>query len=266
MKMPRTDFMGHPLLELKDKTAVVIGGTSGIGLALTKALAQGGANVVPTGRRAELVSAAASAVRDIGGRSLALTCDITDSSSLDDLLQVVCESFGSVEILVNCAGRTKRMPTLEFPDSEWDAILETNLKGTLLACRVFGRHMVSRRYGRIINMGSLSSFVGLYEVAAYCASKGAVASLTKALAVEWAKFGVCVNALVPGVFRTDMNAALLDGTERGKEFLLRTPMQRFGQLDELAGAAVFLASDAASFVTGQLLVVDGGFLASGVNQ
>jgi NAD(P)-dependent dehydrogenase (short-subunit alcohol dehydrogenase family) len=258
--------MGHPLLELKDKTAVVIGGTSGIGLALTKALAQAGANVVPTGRRTELVSAAASAVEDIGGRSLALTCDITDSSSLDRLLQLVCDAFGSVEILVNCAGRTKRMPTLEFPDSDWDAILETNLKGTLHACQVFGRHMIARRYGRIINVGSLSSFVGLYEVAAYCASKGAVASLTKALAVEWAKFGVCVNALVPGVFRTDINTALLDGTERGREFLLRTPMQRFGRLDELAGAAVLLASDAASFITGQLLVVDGGLLASGVNQ
>ena len=258
--------MGHPLLELKDKTAVVIGGTSGIGLAVTKALAQAGANVVPTGRRTELVSAAASAVEDIGGRSLALTCDITDSSSLDRLLQLVGDAFGSVEILVNCAGRTKRMPTLEFPDSDWDAILETNLKGTLHACQVFGRHMIARRYGRIINIGSLSSFVGLYEVAAYCASKGAVASLTKALAVEWAKFGVCVNALVPGVFRTDINTALLDGTERGREFLLRTPMQRFGRLDELAGAAVLLASDAASFITGQLLVVDGGLLASGVNQ
>jgi NAD(P)-dependent dehydrogenase (short-subunit alcohol dehydrogenase family) len=212
------------------------------------------------------VRAAASAVETLGRRSLALTCDVTDNSSLEHLLQLVCAAFGSVEILVNCAGRTKRMPTLQFPDSDWDAILETNLTGTLRACRVFGRHMIERRYGRIINMGSLSSFVGLYEVAAYCASKGAVASLTKSLAVEWAKFGVCVNALVPGVLRTDMNAALLDRTERGREFLLRTPMQRFGQLGELAGATVFLASDAASFVTGHLLVVDGGILASGVNQ
>ncbi len=258
--------MGHPLLELKDKTAVVIGGTSGIGLALSRGLALAGANVVPTGRRTEQVRAAASAIEALGRKSLVTTCDVTDNSSVANLLQAVCGEFGSVEILVNCAGRTKRMPTLEFPDADWDAILETNLKGTYRACRVFGRHMIERRYGRIINIGSLSSFVGLYEVAAYSASKAGVASLTKALAVEWAKFGVCVNALVPGVLRTDMNAALLDGTERGREFLMRTPMQRFGQLDELSGATVFLASDAASFVTGHLLVVDGGILASGVNQ
>jgi NAD(P)-dependent dehydrogenase (short-subunit alcohol dehydrogenase family) len=258
--------MGHPLLDLKNKTAVVIGGTSGIGLALTRGLAQAGADVVPTGRRAEQVRNAADEVVALGRRSFVQTCDVTDNASLERLLQSVGNEFGSVQILVNCAGRTKRMPTLEFPESEWDAIFETNLKGTLRACRVFGRHMIEKRYGRIINIGSLSSFVGLHEVAAYGASKAGVASLTKTLAIEWARSGVCVNALVPGVLRTDLNAALLDGTERGREFLLRTPMKRFGQLDELAGAAVFLASDAASFVTGHLLVVDGGIMASGVNQ
>src|ERR1700736_898929 len=258
--------MGHALLELKDKTAVVIGGTSGIGLALSRGLALAGANVVPTGRRADQVRAAASAIEALGRKSLIATSDVTDNSSLENLLKLACGAFGSVEILVNCAGRTKRKPPLELPEEDWDAILETNLTGTFRACRVFGRHMIERRYGRIINIGSLSSFVGLYEVAAYSASKGGVASLTKTLAIEWARSGVCVNALVPGVLRTDLNAALLDGTERGREFLLRTPMKRFGQLDELAGAAVFLASDAASFVTGHLLVVDGGFLASGVNQ
>lgn len=258
--------MGHPLLELKNKTAVVIGGTSGIGLAITRGLAQAGANVVPSSRRAEQVQSAAREVVGLGRRSLEKTCDVADNSSLEALLKSALSEFGTVEILVNCAGRTKRMPTLDFPESEWNAILETNLTGTLRACRLFGKHMIERRYGRIINIGSLSSFVALFEVAAYSASKAAVASLTKSLAIEWAASGVCVNAIIPGVVRTDLNSALLDGTERGREFLLRTPMKRFGKTDELAGATVFLASDAASFVTGHMLVVDGGMLASGVNQ
>jgi NAD(P)-dependent dehydrogenase (short-subunit alcohol dehydrogenase family) len=258
--------MGHPLLDLANKTAVVVGGTSGIGLALTRGLAEAGANVVPTGRREELVRSAVATVVGLGRKSLTQTCDVTDNGSIEALLQSVCSEFGSVQILVNCAGRTKRMATLDFPESEWQAIMETNLYGTLRACRVFGRHMIEKRYGRIINIGSLSSFVGLHEVAAYGASKSAVASLTKTLAVEWATSGVCVNALVPGVLRTELNAALLDGTERGREFLMRTPMRRFGKLEELVGAAIFLASEAASFVTGHLLVVDGGIMASGVNQ
>jgi NAD(P)-dependent dehydrogenase (short-subunit alcohol dehydrogenase family) len=258
--------MGHPLLELTNKTAVVIGGTSGIGLALTKALAQAGADVVPSSRRVEQVRSAALEVERLGRRSLAQPCDVTDAASLTQLLKSVCDKFGSVQILVNSAGRTKRTPTLELPDSEWEAILETNLTGILRACRVFGKHMVERGYGRIINIASIASFVALYEVAAYCASKAGVAALTKSLAIEWARSGVCVNAIAPGVFPTDLNVALLHGTERGSEFLMRTPMGRFGKLDELAGAGVFLASDAASFVTGHLLVVDGGFLASGVNQ
>ncbi len=258
--------MGHPLLDLTGKTAVVIGGTSGIGFALARELAKAGADVVPTGRRTELARKAAAEVEALGRRSLALTCDVTDEPSLEQLLRSVCAEFGSVQILVNSAGRIKRSPTLEFSDDEWNAILETNLNGTLRACRVFGRHMIEQKYGRIVNIGSLSCFVGLYEVAAYSASKAGVAALTKTLAIEWATSGVCVNALVPGVVRTDLNAALLDGTERGREFLLRTPMKRYGKVEELGGAAVFLASDAASFVTGHLLVVDGGFLASGVNQ
>lgn len=258
--------MGHPLLDLKGKTAVVIGGTSGIGLTLAKGLAIAGADVAATGRRADLVASAAREIQALGRRSLDVPCDVTDAGSLEDFGKAVFAAFGSVQILVNCAGRTRRMATLEFPEPEWNGILETNLTGTFRACRLFGRAMIEQKYGRIINIASIASFVGLMEVAAYSASKSAVASLTKSLAVEWAQHGVTVNGIAPGVYRTELNAALLDGTARGREFLLRTPMKRFGRLEELVGAAVFLASDAASFVNGHLLVVDGGMLASGVNQ
>ncbi len=241
--------MAHPLFDLTNHTAVVIGGTSGIGLTLAKGLAQAGANVVPTGRRANLVQCAADQIRALDRRSLAVTADVTNEASLQELLRATVAEFSSVEILVNCAGRTARRPTLEVPEAEWNAILDTNLNGTLRACRVFGPHMIGRRYGRIVNIASLSSFVGLYEVAAYAASKSAVLSLTQCLAIEWARHGVCVNAIMPGVFRTELNAELLDGTPRGQEFLLRTPMQRFGKLEELVGAAVYLASPAASFTT-----------------
>ena len=258
--------MGHPQLDLTGKTAVVTGGTSGIGLAISKGLAIAGANVVVSGRREELCTKAAQEIEQAGGKALGHTVDVTSHESLQVLLEAAKSKFGSVQILVNSAGTTKRTPSLLVRDSEWNNIMETNLTGTLRACQVFGHHMIERGYGRIINIASLSSFVALFEVAAYSASKAAVASLTKSLAIEWAKQGVCVNAIAPGVFRTDLNSGLLDGTPRGKEFQLRTPMGRFGKLEELVGAAIFLASDSASFVTGHVLAVDGGFLASGVNQ
>jgi NAD(P)-dependent dehydrogenase (short-subunit alcohol dehydrogenase family) len=258
--------MGYSALELNGKVAVVIGGTSGIGRAIAHGLAEAGADVVPTSRRDEQVDAAAKEIEQRGRRSLRITSDVADRDSLQRVLDEAINAFGKVDILVNSAGRTKRASTLDFAETDWNDILETNLTGTLRACQVFGRHMLEREYGRIVNIASLSTFVALYEVAAYAASKAAVASLTKSLAVEWGARGVCTNAIAPGVFRTALNEKLLDETERGREFLMRTPMKRFGNVEELAGAAVFLASDAARFVNGEVLVVDGGFLASGVNQ
>jgi len=258
--------MSTNILGLEGKVAVVTGGTSGIGRAMSLGLADAGADVIATGRRQQQVDETAAEIESRGRKTLRQAAEGCDRSSLEALLASTVQEFGKIDILINCAGRIKRMPTLTMPEEEWTSIMDTNLTGTLRACQVFGAHMLERGYGRIINIASLNSFVALSEVAAYAASKAAVASLTRSLAVEWSKKGVTVNAIAPGVFRTELNAALLDSTPRGQELLMRTPMGRFGKTEELVGAAVYLASDGSSFVTGQVLVVDGGFLASGVNQ
>ncbi|MDQ4121448.1 MAG: glucose 1-dehydrogenase [Acidobacteriota bacterium] len=258
--------MGYSLLELNGKTAVVIGGTTGIGRAISHGLAEAGADVVAASQRVENVETVANEIEERGRRTVRVTCDVRDRNSIQNVFDETVAAFGKVDILVNSAGITKRAPTIDYPEDVWDNIFDINLKGTLRACQIFGQHFIERRYGKIVNIASLSSFVALFEVAPYAASKAAVASLTKSLAVEWAPYNINVNAIAPGNFPTDLNRKLLNETPRGQEFLTRTPMKRFGRVEELAGAAIYLASDAASYVTGEILCVDGGFLASGVNQ
>jgi len=250
---------------LTGKTAVVVGGTLGIGRALALGLAAAGADVVATSRAQSGVDAVAASIEALGRRTLRIASDVTDRPSLVQLRDAMLAEFGTVDILVNSAGTTRRIPTLECTEEIWGSIMDVNLTGTLRACQIFGSAMLERGEGCILNIASLATFVAFREVAAYGASKAAVGSLTRSLAVEWAKRGVRVNAIAPGIFPTALNRELLESA-RGHELLMRTPMGRFGHVDEIVGAAVYLCSDSASFTTGQILVVDGGLLASGVNQ
>lgn len=257
--------MSKELFDLSGRVAVVMGGTSGIGKTIGAGLAAAGANVVSTGRRENLVAEAADEIERLGRKTLRKTVDAASRASVDALRDAVLNEFGRVDILVNSAGQIFRKPTAEIEEERWNALLDVNLTGTLRACQSFYAVLEASGNGRVINIASLTSFVAFFEVAAYAASKSAVLGLTRSLAIEWAPKGINVNAIAPGVFRTELNAALLDGTDRGRELLTRTPMRRFGKIPELIGSAVFLASDAASFITGQCIAVDGGFLASGVN-
>jgi NAD(P)-dependent dehydrogenase (short-subunit alcohol dehydrogenase family) len=258
--------MAYTGFDLSGRVAVVVGGTSGIGRTIGKGLAEAGADVVCSGRRVKMVEEVAQEIETLGRRSLALASDVADRASLERLRDTTIQKLGKIDILIYAAGMTARRAFLEVPEAEWQQILDTNLTGAYRSAQIFGGPMVSCGYGRIINIASLGSYLGLRDVAAYNASKAGLAALTRTLAIEWASHGVCVNAIAPGVFRTLMNSALLDGTARGQEFLMRTPMKRFGKVEELVGGAIFLASEAASFVTGTVLEIDGGFLASGVNQ
>jgi NAD(P)-dependent dehydrogenase (short-subunit alcohol dehydrogenase family) len=252
--------------DLTGRVAVVIGGTTGIGQALAAGLAECGANVVPSSRRLESVQAACREIEARGLQTLAQMVDVCDRSSIDALREAVLARFGGVDILVNAAGYTFKQPTAAIPEAHWSCLMDTNLTGALRACQSFYEPLKRSGHGRVINIASLGSFLAFHEVAAYCASKTALLSLTRGLACEWARDAICVNAIAPGIFPTEMNREIVVDTPRGRELVMRTPMKRFGSPKELVGVGVLLASDGASFLTGQCIAVDGGYLVSGVNS
>ncbi len=262
----RINYKISDQIDLSGCCAVVMGGTTGIGLEISLGLARAGADVVASSRRSEQVEETATRIEREGRRTLRQTSDVLRRESLESLHQAVLKQFGKVDILVNSAGTTTRLPTINCPEEIWQRIFDTNLTGTLRGCQIFGRTMLEQGSGSIINIASLASFVAFHEVAAYGASKAGVVALTRSLAIEFAPRNVRVNAIAPGIFLTALNRELLLATARGGEELMRTPMGRFGSLDEVVGAAVFLASKASSFVTGEVIKVDGGYMASGVNQ
>jgi NAD(P)-dependent dehydrogenase (short-subunit alcohol dehydrogenase family) len=253
------------MFDLTGKVAVVVGGTSGLGKAIALGLAEAGADVIASSRSEGRIEETASEIEAVGRRTLRVISDVTDRSSLQALHDRVFKTFGAIHILVYAAGITSRVPILECSEELWNSIMDVNLNGALRTCQIFGKTMLAQQYGRIINIASLSTFVAFKDVAAYCASKAAVGSLTRSLAVEWGDQGICVNAIAPGIFPTELNRSLLE-TSRGQELLLRTPMHRFGKVEEVVGGAIYLASSECSFTNGEILTIDGGYMASGVNQ
>ena len=246
--------MPNPL-DISNRVAVVIGGSSGIGRALAVGLAAQGATVIPTARREDLLWDVCRAIEESGQQTLCRTADVHRRSSIDELRDTVLARFGRVDILVNAAGYTMTRLAARIGEEEWRELMDTNLTGVLRTCRSFYEPLKANGRGRVINIASLGAFLSFHEVAAYCASKAAVLALTKNLACEWAKDGICVNAIAPGIFPTELNSKLILDTPRGRELLMRTPMARFGKPEELVGVAVLLSSDAASFLTGQCIVV-----------
>jgi len=250
-------------MKVQNKVAVVIGGTSGIGQAVARAFLREGGKVVATSSSPEKVAAMAEEVQQFH-TPLARSVDVCNSTALQALYVEVRATYGSLDVVVNCAGALLKKPSLDVSDDEWRRVIDINQNGMFYSCREAGRIMTQQRSGSIVNVASLGSFVALTDAAAYCASKAGVVALTKSLAVEWATLGVRVNAIVPGVFQTPLNTQALSDPARRETILRNTPMKRFGNVDELVGGALYLASDAASFTTGSALVMDGGFLALGI--
>jgi NAD(P)-dependent dehydrogenase (short-subunit alcohol dehydrogenase family) len=253
------------LFSLEGKVAVVLGGTSGIGQAIARGYAKAGATVVASSRDLAKVEAEAAEIEALGSKTIRVAADVMDRTSLETLRDAVVSDFGGIDVMVCTSGMWAKYPSAEYPETEWAKLIDCNVNGSFRADQIFGARMIEQgRGGAIINIASLTSFVAFNQVTAYATSKAAVVMLTKQLASEWAPHRVRVNAIAPGVFRTPLNSAALDIPERAAGIIAKTPMGRFGQLEELVGLAIYLAAPASEFCTGQVIAVDGGFLAKGV--
>lgn len=253
--------MSRQLFSLEARTALVTGASRGIGRAIAVALAEAGANVVCHSSRPGGADETVAAIRTLGHEAWAVAADLSVPANASDIAEAAKAHAGAIDVLVNNAGTIRRAPAVDATLADWDAVVRTNLDAVFVLAQAVGRSMVARGQGKIINIASLLSFQGGITVPAYTASKHAVAGLTKALANEWGASGVQVNAIAPGYIRTDNTRALQENAERAPQILARIPAGRWGEADDLAGAAVFLASRASDYVNGHLLVVDGGWMA-----
>ncbi|AQS84380.1 MAG: SDR family oxidoreductase [Acetobacter aceti] len=250
------------LFSLHGRRALITGSSRGIGLALAKGLGEYGAEIVLNGRNPDALEQAQSLLQDAGVESSLSAFDATDQAAVISAVDTIEQTHGPIDILINNAGIQRRAPLEDFPRDDWDALMATNLNAVFFVGQAVARHMIGRRKGKIVNICSVQSELARPGIAPYTAAKGAVKNLTKGMATDWAKHGLQINGLAPGYFETEMNAALVNDAAFTEWLCKRTPAARWGKVEELIGAAVFLSSDASSFVNGHILMVDGGVTAS----
>jgi 2-dehydro-3-deoxy-D-gluconate 5-dehydrogenase len=249
------------LFNLENRVAIVTGGNRGLGKAIALALADAGADIVIVGRSDEKNSEVVREIRDKGRQAISFSTNLRDIPAINRMVENVVEHFGKIDILVNNAGVSHTQLAFDIEEEDWDKVMDLNVKSLFFCCQAAGRMMKNQGFGKIINLASVAGAVGDFGIAPYTASKAAVINLTRSLALEWANYGIQVNAIGPAYIETDMNKEELGNPKVRDKIVGKTPMRRLGEPDELAGAAILLASDASSFMTGQTIYVDGGWLA-----